>query len=78
VLFEVLFIGREVLTLYKKWVYFCDPAGQNLMKAYYDKHPHPQHEPNTYGALVLNYDYGCLYADHLHLRKLMAGIHVTP
>lgn len=76
VLFEIVFIGYDVFTIFQKWLYFIDTHGHKLLAQYYQKNPVPQHSPDTYEATHLNYDHGCVFADHAHLRKIMTGIRV--
>jgi len=68
-------VGAQVLTVFKKWTYFLDPAGRNLLHGFYAKDPHPQHGDGTYEAIVVNYEHGCVYADHAHLRKTLRGFY---
>jgi hypothetical protein len=71
-LFEVLFIGDQVLTVYKKWVVFVDKTGKNLLRTYYATHPHPAYE--AYERIVVNPSFGGVFADHSHLRSLLRGV----
>jgi hypothetical protein len=74
--FQILFAGEEVFQIYHRWIYCIDRKGTNLLKAYYQKTPRPQHAPGSYEARCLNYDHGAIYADHDHLRKILQGITV--
>lgn len=74
VLFEILFVGYEVFTIFRKWLYFVDSQGRKLLALYYQKNSIPQHSPESYETKYVNYEHGCVFADSLELRKIMSGI----
>lgn len=71
-LFSIIFTGEDVFLLFRKWLCFVSPHGENLIKSYYQKNTLPHVE--GYERQVVRYADGLLYADHFNLRKIMSGI----
>jgi hypothetical protein len=71
---DILFVGEDVFLVWRKWLYVVY-RGKKLLSASY-RDGAPRQTPNSYEARVINYERGCIYADHPHLRKILSGVSI--
>ncbi len=72
----IVLVEDEVKLIFGRWVFFIaelhkGSVAVNLIKAVYDREPRPLLPAGGYDATHINFDAGCVYADHPHLRKIL-------